>query len=175
MTYDDFQFLQFDHRGNGVLVVTLNRPEVMNATNARLHWELTRIWGVVNDDPQVRVVVVTGAGDRAFSAGGDLDWVADTAGNPEMVANTLKEAGDIVFNMLAPGLPMGGWKESGIGYRNGEYGIKKYCRSEAIVSARTLLGSEPLWYPYTPKRRALVRKLGDFLKGRDLKRRLGRK
>ena len=101
MDYSDFQFLQFDRRADGVLLVTLNRPEVMNAANARLHWELTRIWGVINDDPQTRVAVVTGAGDRAFSAGGDLDWIADTAGNAEMVANTLKEAGDIVFNMLA--------------------------------------------------------------------------
>jgi enoyl-CoA hydratase len=101
MTYDDFQFLQFDHRAGGVLVITLSRPEVMNATNARLHWELTKIWGVINDDSQTRVAIVTGAGDRAFSAGGDLDWIAETAGNPEMVANTLKEAGDIVFNMLA--------------------------------------------------------------------------
>jgi hypothetical protein len=41
------------------------------------------------------VIVVTGAGDRAFSAGGDLSWIAET------VADNLKEAGDIVFNMLA--------------------------------------------------------------------------
>ena len=37
MTYEDFQFLSFEHRPNGVLVITINRPEVMNATNARLH------------------------------------------------------------------------------------------------------------------------------------------
>jgi enoyl-CoA hydratase/carnithine racemase len=47
MDYADFQFLTFEHRDNGVLVITINRPEVMNATNARLHWELTKIWGVV--------------------------------------------------------------------------------------------------------------------------------
>jgi enoyl-CoA hydratase len=32
------QFLTFDRRPNGVVLVTLNRPEVLNATNARLHW-----------------------------------------------------------------------------------------------------------------------------------------
>jgi enoyl-CoA hydratase len=49
----------------------------------------------------VKVIVVTGAGDRAFSAGGDLDWIAEMAGNADRVGAVLKEAGDIVFNMLA--------------------------------------------------------------------------
>ncbi|MBR0800318.1 enoyl-CoA hydratase/isomerase family protein [Bradyrhizobium jicamae] len=101
MHYADFQFLKFDPKPNGTMLVTLNRADSMNATNARMHWELTKVWGVVNDDPDVRVVVVTGAGDRAFSAGGDLSWIGETVGNPDKVADTLKEAGDIVFNMLA--------------------------------------------------------------------------
>jgi enoyl-CoA hydratase len=101
MNYADFQFLAFEHRPNGVLVITLNRPEVMNATNARLHWELTKVWEVVADDAKTKVVVVTGAGERAFSAGGDLDWISEMAGNAEKVSGTMKEAGDIVFNMLA--------------------------------------------------------------------------
>jgi len=106
MNYADFQFLKFDPKPDGVLLITLNRPEVMNATNARLHWELTQIWGVVNDDPKTRVVVVTGAGDRAFSAGGDLGWIAEMVGNADKVAGTMKEAGDIVYNMLACDKPI---------------------------------------------------------------------
>jgi len=101
MHYDDFQFIQFDRHPDGVLLATLNRPEVMNATNARLHWELTKVWSVVDEDPSVKVIVVTGAGDRAFSAGGDLSWVEEMVGNPEVVAGVMKEAGDIVYNMLA--------------------------------------------------------------------------
>ncbi len=101
MRYEDFQFILFDRQPDGVLLATLNRPEVMNATNARLHWELTKLWGVVNDDPSVKVVVVTGAGDRAFSAGGDLAWVEEMVGNPEAVAVVKKEAAEIVYNMLA--------------------------------------------------------------------------
>jgi enoyl-CoA hydratase len=101
MQYSDFQFLQFESLANGVALVTLNRPDVLNATNARLHWELTKVWDVLNDDAGVRVIVVTGAGGRAFSAGGDLAWIAETAGNPQKVAGTMKEAGDIVFKMLA--------------------------------------------------------------------------
>jgi len=101
MNYEDFKHIRFDHHPDGVLLVTLNRPEVMNATNARLHWELTKIWGVVDEDPKVKIVVITGAGDRAFSSGGDLDWISNMVGNPDEVANAMKEASDIVYNMLA--------------------------------------------------------------------------
>jgi enoyl-CoA hydratase len=101
MLYADFQFLTFDKKPNGVMVMTLNRPEVMNATNARLHWELTQIWSVLEADDGVRVVVVTGAGERAFSAGGDLEWISEMVGNAAKIQATMREAGDIVFNMMA--------------------------------------------------------------------------
>ena len=101
MDYTDFQFLAFEHRANGVLLITINRPEVMNATNARLHWELTKIWAVVDEDPKTKVAVITGAGDKAFSAGGDLDWITGMVGNPREINNVMKEAADIVYNMMA--------------------------------------------------------------------------
>ena len=106
MVYDDFQFLKFDRPEDGVLLITLNRPEVMNATNARLHWELTQIWEVIQNDEQTRVAVVTGAGDRAFSAGGDLSWVETIVGNPVQIAAVKKEAADVVYNMLACDKPI---------------------------------------------------------------------
>lgn len=106
MNYADFQFLKFDHKPNGVLVITINRPEVMNATNGRLHWELTKIWAVVNDDAKTKVAVITGAGDEAFSAGGDLEWVANMVGNPKEIANTMTEAADVVYNMMACDKPI---------------------------------------------------------------------
>ncbi|HSV83230.1 MAG TPA: enoyl-CoA hydratase/isomerase family protein [Ramlibacter sp.] len=101
MKYEDFQFIRFERLPDGVLLATLNRPEVMNATNARMHWELSRIWGVFQDDPCAKVLVVTGAGDRAFSAGGDLDWIEGLVGNSDAVTSIMKEVGDIVYNMLA--------------------------------------------------------------------------
>jgi enoyl-CoA hydratase len=99
--YEDFEFIRFDPQGDGVMLIVLNRPEVLNATNARLHWELTKVWQVIQGDPAVKVAVVTGAGDRAFSAGGDIDWVAGLVGNPEGVAAVMTEVRDIVYNMLA--------------------------------------------------------------------------
>lgn len=100
MNYEDFQHILFEHRDDGVLLATLNRPEVMNATNARLHWELTKLWQVVREDAATKVVVITGAGDRAFSAGGDLQWVEEMVGNPEKIATVHQEASDLVYNML---------------------------------------------------------------------------
>jgi enoyl-CoA hydratase len=99
MNYEDYQHLELDLKPNGVLLVMLNRPDVLNATNARLHWELTQIWKTVDDDPKVKVVLVTGKG-KAFSAGGDLAMVEAIANDPKARLQALKEAGDIVYNMI---------------------------------------------------------------------------
>jgi betaine-aldehyde dehydrogenase len=82
---------------------------------------------------------------------------------------------DVLVNYLASDVPMGGWKESGIGYRHGEPGIKKYCRTESVVITRFGAKREPTWYPYTRARRGLVGRIAQALNGRDLKRRLGRR
>jgi enoyl-CoA hydratase len=99
MNYTEYKHLTFDPRPNGVLLITIDRPEVLNAANARLHWELTQVWLTVDADPAVRVALVTGAG-KAFSAGGDLDMVEAMAGDPEALARTMREAADIVYNMI---------------------------------------------------------------------------
>jgi enoyl-CoA hydratase len=99
MDYADYKHLLFERRKHGVLLITINRPEVLNATNDRLHWELTQIWLTIDADPDTRVAVVTGAG-RAFSAGGDLDMVEANATDPRRLARTVREASDIVYNMI---------------------------------------------------------------------------
>ncbi len=80
---------------------------------------------------------------------------------------------DVIINMAAMGVPMGGWKESGIGYRHGEPGIKKYCRTESIVITRFSGKREPAWYPYTKARRGLVNRISQAFSARDWRRRLG--
>jgi enoyl-CoA hydratase len=99
MDYAEYKHLLFERRKNGVLLITINRPEVLNATNDRLHWELTQIWLTIDADDETRVAVVTGAG-RAFSAGGDLDMVQANATDPRRLARTVREASDIVYNMI---------------------------------------------------------------------------
>lgn len=63
---------------NGVMILTLNRPDRMNAFNVQMHSELVDVFTKVNDDDDVKAIVVTGAGDRAFCAGADLEAGGDT-------------------------------------------------------------------------------------------------
>jgi acyl-CoA reductase-like NAD-dependent aldehyde dehydrogenase len=80
---------------------------------------------------------------------------------------------DVLVNYFASDVPMGGWKQSGIGYRHGEPGIKKFCRSESLVITRFGAKREPTWFPYTKARRGLVSKIAQAFSARDLRRRLG--
>jgi enoyl-CoA hydratase len=57
---------------DGVAVVTLNRPDVLNAMNEAMRGDLLRCFTALETDDDVRVIVVTGAGGRAFSAGADI-------------------------------------------------------------------------------------------------------
>lgn len=59
-------------RRDAVAVLTLNRPEALNALNGAMRDALIAALGELNGDPAVRAVVLTGAGDRAFCAGQDL-------------------------------------------------------------------------------------------------------
>ncbi len=91
--------LLFERKDHGVLLLTLNRPEQYNATDQRTHNALSRVWQDIDDDPLVRVVVVTGAG-KAFSAGGDLDWIETMIQDYDGMKVAFKEAGDIVYGMM---------------------------------------------------------------------------
>lgn len=99
MEYSEYQHLLFERRDHGVLLITINRPEVYNATDERLHWELSRVWLDVGDDEQTRVAVITGAGN-AFSAGGDLSMVQRQLGDFNAIRGILKEASDLVYNII---------------------------------------------------------------------------
>lgn len=63
-------------RDGHLLIVTLNRPEVMNALHSHAHFELDAIFNEFEADPDQWVAIVTGAGDKAFCAGNDLKWQA---------------------------------------------------------------------------------------------------
>ena len=98
MDYSVYQHLLIEKK-DGIALLTINRPESLNSTNFRLHYELSRVWLDLAADDEVRVAVITGAG-RAFSAGGDFEVVEKSMGNLEVVAQTMKEARDIVHNMI---------------------------------------------------------------------------
>lgn len=78
-------------RRDHIAIVTLNRPEKRNALSPEMLVRLARFWKEVADDPGVRVIVVTGAGDQAFSSGGDL--------------------GSLIPLMMRTRAPVGEWEE----------------------------------------------------------------
>ena len=67
-----YETILVDLSAEGVLTVTLNRPEVLNAFNEMMELEFARLWSEVRDDDRIRAVVLTGAGERAFSTGVDV-------------------------------------------------------------------------------------------------------
>ncbi|MFN8025950.1 MAG: enoyl-CoA hydratase/isomerase family protein [Acidimicrobiia bacterium] len=67
----EFETLLYEETGDGVAVVTLNRPDVANSFNAKMEHELAAAWNDIKANPAVRSVVLTAAGDRAFCTGTD--------------------------------------------------------------------------------------------------------
>ena len=93
-----YETILLERRGR-LLVVTLNRPDAMNAVNRVLHDELPDALTFAGTDPDSDVVLLTGAG-RAFSAGGDIDHMAHNAANPHLFDHEARQAKRIVFAML---------------------------------------------------------------------------
>lgn len=77
MTDDSFRFCRLDRAGH-VLTITIDRPDVLNALHLDAHVELSRAFDLYAADPELRVAVITGAGDRAFCVGTDLKSLART-------------------------------------------------------------------------------------------------
>ena len=70
-----YEFINLERDG-GVTILTMNRPEVMNAVHSPMHFEMADALDAFATDPDQWVAIITGAGDRAFSAGNDLKWQA---------------------------------------------------------------------------------------------------
>jgi enoyl-CoA hydratase len=63
---------------DAIATVTLNRPTVLHALNASVFDDLERVFQLLNDDDSIRVILLTGAGDRAFAAGADIRALLET-------------------------------------------------------------------------------------------------
>ena len=77
--------MSYDHilvdKEDGVAIITLNRPEVLNAMNRKLGSELHEAVLEMNGDDEIGCIVLTGSGQRAFSAGGDIHEQRERAQN----------------------------------------------------------------------------------------------
>ncbi|MCX0274729.1 enoyl-CoA hydratase-related protein [Nocardia zapadnayensis] len=68
----------FDARADGIAVITLNRPQTRNCLSAEVRAGLFTAWDRFEHDPALRIAILTGAGPKAFCAGGDLREMVDT-------------------------------------------------------------------------------------------------
>ena len=98
MNYDAYQAIEASRDGR-ILTLTMSRPGTLNAVDAVLHEELSRIFLDVDADDETDVVILTGAGD-AFCAGGDLQWLNDMHGDPAAFARTVWEGKRLVNSLL---------------------------------------------------------------------------
>jgi acyl-CoA reductase-like NAD-dependent aldehyde dehydrogenase len=82
---------------------------------------------------------------------------------------------DAMANIFQLTVPHGGWRDSGVGARyGGADGLRKYCRTQALLTGRVDLKSEVHWYPYSPAKSRCLARLTLLLGARDWRRRLGR-
>ena len=98
MKLNDYSTLLLERRGR-LLHATLNRPDTLNAIGKVAHAELVRFFGEVATDPETDVVILTGAG-RAFSAGGDLDYMQDMIDDPAQFIDDIPDVKRLVFGIL---------------------------------------------------------------------------
>lgn len=95
---------QFEHvlteRKDKVMIITLNRPQVLNAVNDKMHLEMEECFREIRRDPDVNAVVLTGAG-RAFCAGGDIkDFNLVEAQSPARLQTTMRMGPNLIRALL---------------------------------------------------------------------------
>jgi enoyl-CoA hydratase/carnithine racemase len=99
---EDFAMMLVEKREDGVAIITLNRPDRHNAVAGSMHSELAALPKILQQDDDVRVAIITGAG-RSFCSGAD---VAETSGGALTWDTMLVEARDLVMDFIALDKPV---------------------------------------------------------------------
>lgn len=103
---------------DGIGIVTVNRPRVLNVLSTEVYSELNEMFAELEHDPEVRVVIITGAGEKAFIAGVDIMEMKDrTSVDISKFITIARWAGDRIYNLSKPviaainGYALGGGNE----------------------------------------------------------------
>lgn len=103
--FQGYKFLRLELQSDGVLEVTLDNPDKLNAVTERGHTELVEVWPEIEEESEVRAVLVRARG-RAFSAGGDYDMIDRIMSDPGTHRRVLKEARELVRNIIECSKPI---------------------------------------------------------------------
>ena len=88
---------------DGIGIVTINRPEVLNLLNIEVFVEIYKLFQEIEDDPDVRVVILTGSGEEAFIAGVDVSEMKDkNSVEIEDFVAIARKTGDRIFTLSKP-------------------------------------------------------------------------
>jgi enoyl-CoA hydratase len=98
MDLSSFSTLKLERRGR-LLYASFNRPETLNAIDGKAHAEAARFFAELATDSETDVVILSGVG-RAFSAGGDLDYIQGMIDHPERFLDDMPDVKRIVFSLL---------------------------------------------------------------------------
>lgn len=97
---------EIEVRADGPLrIITLNRPDALNAVNDALHTGLARLWPRLAEDRDARAAVITGRG-KAFSAGGDFTYLDEIRRDADLRARTIAHGRDLVLGMVRCRVPV---------------------------------------------------------------------
>ncbi|ONH30902.1 enoyl-CoA hydratase/isomerase family protein [Pseudofrankia asymbiotica] len=88
-----------------IRIITLNRPDHLNAVNHELHLGLAKVWTLLSEDLEARAAVLTGAG-RAFSAGGDFAYLERLRKDPDLQRLTIMHGRELVLGMARCRVPV---------------------------------------------------------------------
>src|SRR5437660_6221886 len=98
MPYENLENVKAEVR-DGILYVTIDRPKVLNALNGQTVEEIYKVFAEGRDDANVKAVIVTGGGEKAFVAGADINELAQKTRSEEHTSE-LQSRGHLVCRLL---------------------------------------------------------------------------
>lgn len=88
---------------NGICMIKINRPDKLNAMNIEVANELIQLFQKIENDENIKVIIITGVGDKAFSAGADIEYMSKISANQsEQYAKLGQRLTDTVENIKQP-------------------------------------------------------------------------